>query len=204
MGTSAALGTALGRALLSWYGHQPEPDRVFVAAAAVERMFHGEPSGIDHTVSTYEQPVWFEKGMQPTALRELPPLLLVVRPGSSSEGTREIVEGVRLRVASDPSLVRVLAEIGRWSRVGRSAWVAGQPSGLAQAMSEQQYCLEQLGVVHQRDREGVALAMSAGALAAKVTGAGWGGTLLALVEAQSAVPVQLAWGSEAFVLALGN
>ncbi len=204
MGTSAALGTALGRALLSWYGHQPDPDRVFVAAAAVERMFHGEPSGIDHTVSTYEQPVWFEKGMQPTSLRGLPPLSLVVRPGSSSEATREIVEGVRLRVASDPALARVLAEIGRWSRIGRSAWAAGQPSGLAQAMSEQQYCLEQLGVVHQRDREGVALAMSAGALAAKITGAGWGGTLIALVEAQSAVPVQLAWGAEAFVLPLGS
>ena len=203
MGTSAALGTALGRALLSWYGMQPDQDRVVVAAAAVEHMFHGAPSGIDHTVSTFEQPVWFEKGMQPTPLVELPPLLLVVRPGASSDRTRDIVEGVRLRLAADPALVRILAEIGRWSRMGRSAWAAGEPRGLAQAMVEQQACLEQLGVVHERDHEGIALARSAGALAAKITGAGWGGTLLALVEAHTAAAVQGAWGSEAFTLRVG-
>jgi mevalonate kinase len=204
MGTSAALGTALGRALLSWYGYEPEPDRVFLAAAAVENMFHGEPSGIDHTVSTYEKPVWFEKGMQPTSLTQLPSLMLVVRPGASSERTRDIVEGVRLRVASDPSLVRTLAEIGRWSRIGRSAWSAGQLAGLAQAMTEQQVCLEQLGVVHEQDHQAIAIARSAGALAAKITGAGWGGTVLALVEEHSAAQVQGAWGAGAFALALGS
>jgi mevalonate kinase len=204
MGTSAALGTALGRALLSWYGLAPDRDRVLEAAAAVERMFHGQPSGIDHTVSTYEQPVWYEKGMQPTPLEAMPPLLVVVRPGASDAGTREIVDGVRARLASEPALVRTIAEIGRWSRIGRSAWAAGQSRGLAQAMVEQQGCLEQLGVVHDRDREGIHTAVAAGALAAKITGAGWGGTLLALVEAGAAPQVQRAWGPGSFVLNLGG
>ena len=71
-------------------------------------------------------------------------------------------------------------------------------------MTEQQACLEQLGVVHKQDHEAIAIARSAGALAAKITGAGWGGTVLALAEEHSATQVQEAWGSDAFALALGS
>lgn len=203
MGTSAALGTALARALLSWYSCEAEPERVMSAAEAVEKMFHGQPSGIDHTVSTFEKPVWFEKGLPPTPLENLPPLSIVVRPGASDQQTREIVNGVRMRLASDPGLVRTMAEIGRWSRMGRSAWVAGEPRGVAQAMAEQQACLELLGVVHDRDREGIHAAIQAGAMAAKITGAGWGGTLIALVEDGAGAQVERAWGAGAFTLELG-
>tara|TARA_Y100001968_G_scaffold333520_1_gene396883 strand:+ start:1563 stop:2627 length:1065 start_codon:yes stop_codon:yes gene_type:complete len=203
MGTSAALGVALGRALLAWYGQQPVDAQVFGAAEAVERLFHGTPSGIDHTVATYERPIWFEKGSKPVLLESMPPLSLVVRPGSSSERTVDIVDGVRQRVGSDPSLVRTLAEMGRWSRLGQSAWAAGDLGGLAQAMSEQQECLDCLGVVHGWDREGISSALAAGALAAKITGAGWGGTLLALVTPESSSSVRSAWGPESFAVELG-
>ncbi len=204
MGTSAALGTALGRALLCWYGQAPDTERVVLAAAAVERMFHGQPSGIDHTVSTLEKPVWFEKGIHPTALEGLPPIVLVLRPQASSCPTRDLVEGVRQRLGAEPTLVRAIAEMGRWSRIGRSAWASGDLPGLAQAMMEQQACLEQLGVVWDADREAVRVALAAGALAAKITGAGGGGTVLALVERHAAVQVQRAWGASAFALEVGG
>jgi mevalonate kinase len=197
MGTSAALGVALARALMAWYGEPPDPRRALRAAAAVERLFHHDPSGVDHTVSALESPVWFEKGRPPEPLDGLPSLDLVLLPRRSPLTTAAVVSGVRDRLVGDPNLVRVVAEMGRWTREGREAWTAGDEQGLAEAMTAQQRSLDRLGVVHADDRTGVATALAAGALAAKVTGAGWGGTLLALVDDDSADAVQAAWGPTA-------
>jgi len=203
MGTSAALGTAIARALLAWYGHAPAEDRVLAAAGAVEQLFHRDPSGIDHTVSTREVPVWFEKDKPPIALEGMPPIHLALRPSPSAKSTAEVVEGVRDRLVADPSLVRVVAEMGRWSRDGRAAWAAGDLDALADAMTAQQGSLDKLGVVNDDDRAGIRVALEAGALAAKVTGAGWGGTLLALVRPEQAAAVEAAWGEDTATVRVG-
>ena len=203
MGTSAALGTAMGRALLSWYGQEPDPARVLIAAEATERLFHEDPSGVDHTVSVSEAPVWFCKGKKLLLLQGFPTLELVLLPRQSGRSTSSLVEEVRQRLVADPGLVRVVAEMGRWSRAGRSAWDAGDLDRLARAMTDQQGSLEQLGVVHDDDRRGIGAALEAGALAAKVTGAGWGGTLLALVEEETAGAVERAWGAGALRFRVG-
>lgn len=204
MGTSAALGTAMARALLLWYGHHPEPARVLGAASAVERLFHADPSGIDHTVSTLELPVWFVKGQETEALRGLSPLSLVVRPGRSQQSTASLVEHVRQKMVADPALVRTVAAMGRWSREGHAAWLAGNLTGLAEAMNSQQGSLDALGVVNDQDRDGVALALDNGALAAKVTGAGWGGSLIALVHPEQASAVCRAWGPTSLSVQAGG
>ncbi len=203
MGTSAALGTAVARALLSWYGETPTTERVFGAAAAVERMLHQDPSGIDHTVAVHEAPVWFEKEKAPIPLEGLPPLQIVLLPRRSPRSTAEVVGGVREAIVADPHLIRVIAEMGRWSRDGRAAWQAGDLEGLAEAMNQQQRSLDKIGVVNDDDREGVAAALEAGARAAKITGAGWGGTLLALVDGSSAAAVQEAWGPSSVRVRVG-
>jgi mevalonate kinase len=194
MGTSAALGTALARALLLWHGEEPDPDRVLKAAAEVEAFFHGSPSGIDHTVSALERPLWFEKGRPPEPLDGMPPLRLVLWPRRAERTTRELVDGLRERIVDDPSLVRVIADLGRWTREGRDGWAAGRFQVLAAAMEAQHAGLDRLGVVAERDRTGVAAALEAGAMAAKITGAGGGGTLLAMVaDADAAAAVSAVW-----------
>lgn len=203
MGTSAALGTAVTRALLQWYGGEPVPDRVLPAVAAVEQLFHSNPSGIDHTVSVHEAPVWFEKEKPPLPLSGLPELQLVLLPRTSGKGTSELVEGVRAAILGDPHLIRVIAEMGRWSRDGLAAWRAGDLAGLGEAMTQQQRSLDRIGVVNDDDRAGVALAIEAGALGAKITGAGWGGTLLALVDDDSTDSVARAWGDGAVLVRVG-
>jgi mevalonate kinase len=197
MGTSAALGTALARALMGWYGDTRDGARTLIAAGEVERLFHNNPSGIDHTVSALEKPVWFEKDRAPVPLEGLPPLDLVLLPRRSTATTAHIVGQVRDRLVSDPSLVRVVAEMGRWTREGREAWAANDRRGLGEAMTAQHRSLDRLGVVNDLDRAGVEQALAAGALAAKITGAGWGGTLLALVTEASAESVAAAWGDSA-------
>jgi mevalonate kinase len=197
MGTSAALAVALSRGLLRWHGQADDEARILAAALSSERLFHGQPSGIDHSVSALEQPLWFEKGRPPLPLRDLPRILLAVRPRRSAMPTSLLVERVRERIVAEASLVRDVAEMGRWTREGRQAWAEADLPGLGEAMRRQQEALGRLGVVLDEDREGIAAALSAGALAAKITGAGGGGTLLALVEESSAEAVIEAWGGAA-------
>ena len=194
MGTSAALGVALGRGLLEWYGRPVELADVLAAAQAVEEIFHGAPSGLDHAVSARELPLWFRKGEDPEVLGGLPGVQLVLRPRQSARGTADLVSELRDRLASTPTLVRTVAELGRWSREGLAAWKAGEPGGLGLAMDRQQAGLDRLGVVNDDDRAAVAAAVEAGALGAKVTGAGWGGSCIALVDPGSRGAVLAAWG----------
>ena len=204
MGTSAAMGVALSRALLLFYGQQPTLAAVLRGAEAVERLFHGNPSGVDHTVSAGERPVWFVKGRPPRQLGRLSSLDVVILPRLSSKPTAEVVDGVRQRLAEDPALARVIAEIGRWTREGRVGWSSGRLDVLAAAMTAQQQELDRLGVVLDSDRLAVKQAVDAGAMAAKITGAGCGGSLFALVDADSAESVREAWGPEAIRARLGD
>jgi mevalonate kinase len=204
MGTSAAMGVALSRALLLFYGQQPSLAAVLRGAEAVERLFHGNPSGVDHTVAAGERPVWFVKGKPPRQLAKLPGLDIVILPRLSEHATADVVSGVRDRLADDPSLARAIAAIGRWSREGRIAWTEGRLKDLAAAMSSQQAELDRLGVVLDSDRSAVARALDSGALAAKITGAGCGGSLFALVTDESAAAVMEAWGPTALRARVGS
>ena len=204
MGTSAALGVAMARALLGWHNRDLDERVVLAAAEAVERLFHGNPSGIDHTVSALERPLWYVKGQAPEPLMALPPLTLVLLPRQSERATMEIVGGVRDRLVDNPSMIRTVAEMGRFARLGREAWTDGDLTGLARALTAHQESLDRLGVVNDDDRVGISAALDVGALAAKITGAGWGGTLLALVDSEeSGEAVRAAWGDGALLFGTG-
>ena len=70
-------------------------------------------------------------------------------------------------------------------------------------MTAQQAELDRLGVVVAADREAIATALDAGALSAKITGAGSGGSLFALVDTESAPRVAAAWGPSALRTPIG-
>ncbi len=200
MGTSAALGVALARAVLAWHGEPTDDGRVLAAAEAVEKLFHGTPSGIDHTVSALEAPLWFVRGRLPQVLVDLKPLVLVLLRRRSSASTGAIVGGVRDRLEADSTLAGTVLEMGDAARAARSAWERGDLVALTDALQAQQDGLDRLGVVNASDRAAIAAAMDAGALVAKVTGAGWGGSLLALVDnAGRAEAVRAAWGDDALI-----
>ncbi|HMQ30722.1 MAG TPA: hypothetical protein PKD53_08325, partial [Chloroflexaceae bacterium] len=59
MGSGAAIGTALVRALAAHAGAELPPAEVAALVYASERRFHGTPSGIDNTVVAYERAVWY-------------------------------------------------------------------------------------------------------------------------------------------------
>ena len=61
-----------------------------------EKIYHGNPSGIDNTVIAYNQPIFYKKGHPFELLRVGTPLTFVIADSGIKSSTFEMVEKVRI------------------------------------------------------------------------------------------------------------
>ncbi len=210
MGSGAAIGTALVRALAAHAGAALPPDAVAELVYASERRFHGTPSGIDNTVVAHERAVWFVRAPEPGAAPTIEPLavgapltLVVGDTGVRSE-TRLPVGAVREAWQARPDEYETLFDaVGDLATRARFALAAGELAVLGHLLDANQTLLERMGVSSPELERLVAAARAAGALGAKLSGAGWGGVMLALVtdETRGAVEEALRAAGATRVLA---
>jgi mevalonate kinase len=175
MGSSAALAVALVRARAALKGEDLSFAAVHEQAFGVERLFHGNPSGLDHAVAAMGGALSYRKGEAPVP-REMPPVAAVVLDTGRAGNTAEIVAAVAARRPGvDPLLARlgVLAE--------EMAPCLGDTQALGAALIEAHALLREVGVSDDELDSLVALARAHGAVGAKLSGAGRGGVVLALV-----------------------
>jgi len=184
MGSGAAIGTALVRALAAFAGRELAPAEVAAMVYESERGYHGTPSGIDNTVVAYERAIWYVRGEPPAIepLRVAEPMRLVIGDTGVRSATRLPVAAVRERYDADPAAFEALfAAVGDVATRARAALAAAELILLGALLDENQALLEQIGVSSPELARLVAAARGAGALGAKLSGAGWGGVMLALV-----------------------
>lgn len=188
LGSGAAVATALVRALAQWYNHNLTPADISALVYASEQRFHGTPSGIDNTVIAYEQAIWFIRPhshtrsphMEPITIGA--PLTLVIGDTGIRSATRLPVGEVRQRWQNDPARYTTLfAAIGTLVSTARAALAQGDHGQLGALLNQNHTLLQQLGVSSSQLDHLVAVAQHHGALGAKLSGAGWGGVMLALV-----------------------
>jgi mevalonate kinase len=184
MGSGAAVATAIVRAIGCHFGHTPRPDEISPLVYEVEKLHHGTPSGIDNTVVAYAQPVFFVRGEGMTRLSVGAPLDLIIADTGVVSSTREVVGDVRRRwSAATERYEGLFDEIGAVAHLAKTAIERGDPNAVGRLMDENQELLMTLGVSTPGLDALVKAAKTAGALGAKMSGAGWGGNMLALVEA---------------------
>jgi len=184
MGSGAAVATAAFRAIFGCFGIACAPDRLSGLVYEVERLHHGSPSGIDNTVVAMERPVLFTKGKPPVFL-SLPeePCRLVVGYTGIRHRTAEVVADVARSRSSDPaSFDAMFSEMGAVARQGAQALRKGDLRELGGLMDRNQGLLARIGVSSPELDRLIAAARSAGALGAKLSGAGRGGCMVALAD----------------------
>jgi mevalonate kinase len=184
LGGSAAIGVAIARALLAARGEPETRERVLAAAAAWERVLHGNPSGVDAAAAYHGGCIWFTKanGAEPIALAR--PFTLAICLAGPPASTKEMVEGVKQLGDRRPDLLgKSLAGIESLVKNARLCLEAGDLKSLGQLMNYNQMLLSGLFLSTPEIERACALARDAGALGAKLTGAGGGGAVIALCEA---------------------
>jgi mevalonate kinase len=184
MGSGAAVSCAIIRALSALLTGEPfDPDTTNRLVFEIEKLYHGNPSGIDNTVITFERPVFFQKERPLQIIHVGKSLEFLIADTGISSQTSVMVDGVRKRF--DKNKIRyelVLDEINKLADSAKKALQNGDEDLLADALNNNHSLLQELEVsCYSLDRL-IRAARNAGAKAAKMTGAGGGGSMLALVS----------------------
>jgi mevalonate kinase len=193
LGSGAAISVALIRALASFLGRQIPDERISALAYEAEKIHHGTPSGIDNTVVTYAQPIYFCKGTAKTKKTNVElllvgaPISLVVADSGVASPTVQAVAGVRQRWQENPHLYdKIFDNIDEIVDLARRTIESGKARDLGPLMSENQVQLQAIEVSNRQLDYLIQAAMSAGAQGAKLSGAGCGGNLIALATPDTA------------------
>jgi mevalonate kinase len=189
MGSGAALGAALVQALAAYHGAQLDPATVSALVYASERFYHGTPSGIDNTVVSFAQPIWYQRDRE--GAPRLEPLVLggeltlIIADTGMRCPTHVTVGKVRERRAAEPEVYdTIFVSIGRIVEAVRSALHNGDIRSAGALLDENHRLLQALGVSTAELDRLVGVARQAGALGAKLSGGGGGGIMLALTDAE--------------------
>jgi mevalonate kinase len=182
MGSSAAISIVIIRGLGQHLESPLTPERQSQIAFEVEKLHHGTPSGVDNTVIAYEKPVFFKHGDEPKPFEVGAPLLLIVADSGSNSLTYDAVGQVREGWTKDQdSYDAIFDQIGSITRLARQAIKAGQNHVLGSLMNRNQEFLRALKVSSPKLEILIQVALENGALGAKLSGAGLGGNMIALV-----------------------
>jgi mevalonate kinase len=200
LGASAAIAVAVARAVLELKG-EPKVglDRVVEVAMAWERVFHGNPSGVDAWAAAHGGCVLFTKGsgIKPIHVARRMPLAIAVAGPPAS--TKVMVEGLaRLRDRKPEMVDKSLAGIESLVRNAALCIDAGDLIGLGKLLDLNQMLLSGLFLSTEEIENACAWAREAGALGAKLTGSGGGGCVIALAE-DTADPILAAWRAHGLV-----
>jgi mevalonate kinase len=183
MGSGAAITAAAARALAAALGHELLTETVSDITYEVEKIHHGTPSGIDNTAVAWERPVYFIKGQPPETFRIGVPFDILIANSGIVSSTRGAVEEVRHRWHATPTYYEMVFNcIGAIAHAARAAVEQGALHALGTLLNENHELLAKMGVSLSQLDALVKVARNAGALGAKLTGAGQGGNIIALVE----------------------
>ncbi|MEO5768912.1 MAG: mevalonate kinase [Polyangia bacterium] len=179
LGSSAAISIAVARAVAL---ARASGDAALITAAAgdAEMVFHGTASGIDLAAAASGEVGRFQRGRgwQPVAV--LQPMTLCVGLSGVQRDTRAQVDAVRLMRERTPQLNAVISALGEVAEAGQTALERGHIDELGRLFDVGHGLLAALRVSSPALDALVHLARAAGAVGAKLTGAGGGGAVIAL------------------------
>lgn len=197
MGSGAALGAALVRALAGYFRKPLDAAQISALVYESERGFHGTPSGIDNTVVSLSQPIFYQR--QPEGPPRIEPLalggdlIMVIGDTGIRSPTRLAVGQVRQRFDADPlTYRRHFDEIGRLVLMVRDVLSRGTIDELGPLLDENQRLLQQIGVSSVELERLIDAARLAGASGAKLSGGGGGGIMLALAPSHHVQEIEQA------------
>jgi mevalonate kinase len=189
LGSGAATAAALIRALARHLRREDlaRDERVAELTYEVEKIHHGTPSGIDNTVVALEKAVYFVRQQPQNRIETISvaqPLRFLVADTGERSRTRDVVGDVRQQWQAQPERFEELfAGCGRIARAGREALERGERQVLGHLMNQNQTLLESMTVSGLGLERLIEAARQAGAAGAKLSGAGRGGNMIALVGA---------------------
>ena len=181
LGSSAAVAVATIAATAKLLGIKLKKEAICALAYEAEKLVHKHPSGVDNYISTYGGITIFRRSEKLIPLKVSANVLLVIGNTGISRSTGKLVGHVRKLKEAHPGVITpVLSAIGQLSVSTAQALQEGNLRRAGGLMNVNHGLLSALGVSNEALDHLVYAAREAGALGAKLTGAGGGGCIIAL------------------------
>jgi mevalonate kinase len=175
LGSSAALCVAMTR----FHHHESTREQVAEIALEGEKLFHGNPSGVDPYCVSFEAPIAYTRSPRQCHTLDLGSLkdsglIFLLRDSGGEHSTKVQLQTVMTK----ESLIRELAVEAKQmlEAVGRDA------KGIAPIMKRIQVILNEAGASSPAIEANIAELYSLGAQGAKITGSGRGGFVVSVFE----------------------
>jgi len=188
VGASAAQCTSLSRAINDTFDLNLTDEKINEAAYEGEKAYHGTPSGIDNTASTYGGLIWFVKnlneGKNTMELLQSPKKMpLIIANSGITASTTEVVADVRrLKEESPKKFEKIFIKYERLAAEAKKALLEADITTIGNLMNQNHKLLQNITVSGEINDELVEIALKNGSIGAKMTGTGRGGLVIALAE----------------------
>jgi mevalonate kinase len=183
IGASAASCVSIARALSDHYQLNLSDEEINDIAYEGETAYHGTPSGIDNTASTFGGLIWFEK-KEPKVMEKIQipnPVEIVMGNTGKVANTTAAVAGVRERKEKyKEKYDEIFDRSENIAYLAKDALIDEDYKELGKLMNENHKLLQQIEVSSKELDFLVKLARDHGAFGAKLTGGGLGGNMIAL------------------------
>lgn len=181
LGSSAAACVATVAAVNSLLQKKPSKQEICELAIESERIVHKNSSGADCYVSTFGGLIHYSKTGGFKKMRAKDPLVLVVASTGVRHSTGHLVASVKNFKDRNHSLFKSFAErAADICSQAQRAIAAGRRDRIGELMNMNQAILREIGVSHYKVEDLIDICTKAGALGAKITGAGGGGAVIAI------------------------
>jgi mevalonate kinase len=186
LGSSAASCVATVAAVDSLFQKNPCRQKVCELAIESERLIHKRTSGADCYVSTFGGLIqYFGKSKSFKNIKTKGSPSLVVASTGIKHSTSDLVARVKRFKYKNQILFESLSK--QASDICLQACTAiesGNCHKIGELMNENQTILEKIGISHHKVRDIIDICSKAGAIGAKITGAGGGGAVIALAASK--------------------
>ena len=188
VGASAAQATSLARAINDNFTLMWDDEKINKAAYEGEKAYHGTPSGIDNTASTYGGLIWFVKNLNGgkntmEILNIGKRMPLVIANTGITASTVEVVGDVRkLKEANPLKFEKRFSDYHSLAINAKVALLEGDYISIGKLMNQNHKMLQEITVSGDVNDKLVDVSLNNGALGAKMTGTGRGGLVIALAE----------------------
>jgi len=181
LGSSAATMVAVASAFSRFHSLKLGAGELIRLAMVGEQEIHGKPSGVDPTICARGGVILYRRGSAPKTVRLSGPCSLLVSFSGVVRSTRGQIGRVSRVREKLPGLFSTLVSgISGLSLSAADALRSGDREGLGRLLAVNQAVLGSMGVSNGTIDEMVDLMGSLGCYGAKLTGAGGGGSVIAV------------------------
>ena len=182
LGSGAAVSTSLLKALSEYYQIETSNDQINKLVFEIEKIHHGNPSGIDNTTIVYATPIFYQKKQPIEILKIKNNYHFIIAHSGIQAPTKQIVSKVKQRYTNNPDLYsKYFNDMGEICLNAKQAFNTGNIKTIGELMNKNQHYLEKINVSSPALSKMINSSKKNGAIGAKLSGAGIGGNIIALV-----------------------